>query len=181
MLPSREKTNVAYPSRLVMCDDRCDYCDAFCVHVQTGLHHLHGIKSCDEHIGSAQRDLAAHLHDAELVDMEDFIRRFPHLATLGNIQVPRTDGSCTGGARVVTKESPLHTSHLVKRDHTIWYIPVKWENMEGKRLTKLLDVRLLDRSGVDVEPLLEALSTGFYTDQHAARQVAFEMCGGHSI
>jgi len=168
----------AIPMSLCMRTATCDYCLAASNGSLEALAYMHGIKACAAHMGWAARDIAAYFHKHELVNMDDFLARFPLIGDV-SIKVPRSDGSITEGAKVLPFERTAF--RFVRRTATgHWVIRVGWATAD-EPMNKEIKVADLALSGIEVEPIMAVLESGFYKEQYDAHVVAKTASGGAGL
>ena len=171
------KTKLMYtsPGSLCMRADCCEYCyGASSESVQniTCLARLHGIIACPDHVAAAKRDNNAFLHEHHMVDICDFLKRFPELSDRKDIKIPRSDGSVTEGGYIATK---TFDDEPFLRFTESWHIRVRWVEPDEPKM-KDIKVEDLALSGIDTAPILKALSDGFYSADVDARNAVIESC-----
>jgi hypothetical protein len=162
--------NYAFPKTLGRHNAKCDYCAAVSTKAYKADARLHGIYTCGSHVAWATRDICAYLQDLNVVPVEAFLGRFPLLSDSFSIKVPRSDGSITEGAKFSL--SSLDEFRFVRKNHCgDWVVTVAW-SVSGEPFLKDIKVTDLALSGIDAEPIIAVLQTGFYKEQHDARNLA---------
>ena len=163
------------PGSLSMRTQCCEYCDNDKVRYITCLARLHGIIACSDHVAVAKRDNRAFLHGYHMVAMKDFLERFPELRDRNDIKIPRSDGSTTGGGYISTENYDEEPFVRFTENSQTWKIRVRWTEPDEPKM-KDINVSELALSGIDVAPIMKALSDGFYTADVDVRNAIIESC-----
>ena len=149
----------------------CHYCGAPGGGHYT-IHALYGILACDAHKADAQRDIDAHLHDANMVRIADARAAAPaFFAGLPpTFAVKRSSGAIDDGWALPNEE---HDRVYVKRRHDgEWLLTVEKKSEEIAKGVPFTDFIGLPGITADaVATLITALERGFYkaaADEHEA-------------
>jgi len=166
---------VTIPWKLTMRKWTCDYCNEPAMHRHIAYGFQHGIITCDkpEDINRATRDINSYFHINMCVKMDDFLQKFPDIASIPSISIYRSDGRITPNGTFLLSEKFGNCSFVKKFDDD-WTIPVSFYIDEFSESMKQMPIKYLTYSGVsqsDVDAIISTLDEGIYKADYDAYQM----------
>ena len=163
------------PRSLCMRQQICDYCKNQSITNICAYDRLHGIQVCDNHVEFGKRDVNAHFHEAGIIKLEEFIKRFP-IFDNASFTIKRSDGSFTDGCTPYLSRFDA-TTFVRKSETHIWCIPLQWTSSQnGSQMSKNVPIESLRGQGDlerrDIENITHILDNGFYKADFDARALA---------
>lgn len=161
---------ICAPMSLVMTPTCCHYCGRSGGGHYT-VHALYGILACDAHISAAKRDIDAHLHQENMVRMEDARVAAPDFfaALPPTFAVKRSSGAMDDGWTLPNED---HDRVYVRRRGDEWLLNVEKKSEEiakGVPLTAFIGLPGITADVIAI--LITALEGGFYkaaAEEHEA-------------